>query len=90
VVTGTGKVLYPAAADEDYAMLLKVVSFTGDIARNLNAVRQTDPGDLTQGGVRLLGSRGLDGRADASLLRGRSVDGALVQGIVTSLQCGSR
>ena len=32
VVTGTGKVFYSAATDEDNAVLLKVVAFTGDVA----------------------------------------------------------
>ena len=39
VVTGTGEILDTAAADENDAVLLKVVAFAGDVARHFDAVR---------------------------------------------------
>ena len=38
VVSCTWQILYTAAADENYAMLLKVVTFTRDVACNLDTV----------------------------------------------------
>ena len=69
VVSGTGQILHPAAADQDDAMLLKVVAFAGNIARNLDAVGKTYSGDLPQSRIRLLGGSSLDSCADATLLR---------------------
>ena len=68
VVTDTGKILNTAASDEDNGVLLKVVTYAGDISRNLDAVGKTDSGDLTKSRVGLLGGRGLNSGADAALL----------------------
>ena len=48
VISGTGQVLYSSSADQHHAVLLKIVSFSGTIAGNLNAVGKTDSGDLSQ------------------------------------------
>ena len=69
VVTNAGEVLDTAAADHNNAMLLKVVADAGDIRGDFVAVCQAYTGDLTQRGVRLLGSGGTNCGADASLLR---------------------
>ena len=73
VVTDTGQVLDTAAADHNDGVLLQVVADTGDVSGNFVAVGQTDTGDLTQSGVRLLRGGGTDCGADASLL-GRRLD----------------
>src|SRR5438445_6139119 len=74
VVTHAGKVLDAAAADQDHAVLLKVMAFAGNIGQRLEAVGQTHLGDLAQRGVRLLRRRGVDAGTDGALLR------ALLQG----------
>src|SRR5579862_8041899 len=74
VIAHAGKVLDAAAADQDHAVLLQVVAFAGNISQRFEAVGQAHLGDLAQRGVRLLGRRGVDARADGALLR------ALLQG----------
>ena len=74
VVTDTGEVLDTATADHDDGVLLQGVAHAGDVSGDFVAVGQTHTGDLTQGGVGLLGGRGSHGGAHASLLgEGRSV-----------------
>ena len=51
MVTDTGKILNTAASDEDNGVLLKVVTYAGDISRTLDAVGKTDSGDLTKSRV---------------------------------------
>ena len=48
VVSRTGQVLDTAAADQDNAVLLKVVAFAGDVACHLDPVGKTYSGDLSQ------------------------------------------
>ena len=48
VVTDTGQILYPTAADEDDGVLLKVVAFPADIGDDLEAVGEPDFGDLAK------------------------------------------
>ena len=50
-------------------MLLEVVALAGDVSGDLDAVDETDTGDLTKSRVRLLGRGGEDAGADAALLR---------------------
>ena len=88
VVTDAGEVLDTAAADHDHRVLLQGVADTGDIGGDFVAVGQTHTGDLTQSGVGLLGGRGSDGGADASLLGRRQVGGLGLQGVQTELQSG--
>ena len=73
VVTDTRQVLDTTAADHDHRVLLKVMADTGDIRGNFIAVGQANTGDFSQSRVRLLGRRGTDRGADASLLRGAEV-----------------
>src|SRR5438105_12024674 len=53
VVPHTWKVLYPAATDQDDRMLLKIVALPGNVARDLEPVRQTHARHLAQRGIRL-------------------------------------
>lgn len=50
-------------------MLLQVVADTGDVAGTFDGVRQTDSGNFTKGGIRLLGRGRLHAQAHAALLR---------------------
>src|SRR5689334_12810699 len=74
LVADTGEVLHPAAANEHDGVLLKVVTDTRDVGRDLDAARQAHAGDLAEGGVRLLRGGGVDARADAAAL-GRALEG---------------
>jgi hypothetical protein len=86
VITSTGKVLDTAASDHDYAMLLKVVAFTGDIAGDLDSVGKTYTGDLPESRIRLLGGRCLYSGADTSLLRRSISCGLLLQRVEGSAE----
>ena len=68
VVTHTGQVLDTSASDQNGAVLLKVVTFAGNVDRTFLLVGKTNTCDLTHSGVRLLGrSRGY-GQTYAALL----------------------
>src|SRR6202162_2093365 len=69
VVTHAGQILDAAAADHDHGVLLKVMTFTRNVADHLEAGGQAHLGDLTKRRVRLLRGRGVDARANAALLR---------------------
>ena len=69
MVSGTRKVLDTSATDHDYAMLLKVVSLTRNVACHLDAVGKTHSGNLAKCGIRFLRCRGTYDRADTALLR---------------------
>src|SRR3954464_7077129 len=73
-VADTGEVLHPAAADEHDRVLLEVVADARDVGSDLDAARQAHTGDLAEGRVRLLGSRGVDAGADTASL-GRTLQG---------------
>jgi hypothetical protein len=66
-------------------MLLKVVSFTRDIAGHFNSVRKTNSGDLSQSRVRLLRGSRLHCGTYATLLRSGDVRCLLVKGVVALL-----
>src|SRR4026207_130780 len=55
VVPHTRQVLHTTATDEHNGMLLKVVTNTGDVCRDLHPVRQPDTRNFTQRRVRFLG-----------------------------------
>src|SRR5215213_8380705 len=74
LVADTGKVLHPAAADEDDRVLLEVVTDARDVGGDLDATGQAHTGDLAQGGVRLLRGGGVDAGADTASL-GRTLQG---------------
>jgi hypothetical protein len=48
VITNAGEVFDPAAADENNAVFLKVVTFAGDVAGNLKTACQTNSGNLSE------------------------------------------
>jgi len=68
-------------------MLLKVVTFAGDVAGNLDTVGKTYSGDLSQCGVRLLRGSGLHCCADTTLLRSGYIGLLLMKRVVTLLKC---
>jgi hypothetical protein len=68
VVTNAREILDPATTNEDDAVLLQVVAFTADIGDDLKTVGETNLGDLTQRGVRLLGGGGVDASANPATL----------------------
>ena len=78
VVTDTRKVLYTAAANHNYRVLLQVVTFTGDVSGNFHLVGQLYTSYLTKRRVRLLRSHGLNRSADTALLRSGQVGGLLL------------
>jgi hypothetical protein len=55
MITDPGQVFHPSPPDQDHGMFLEVMPDPRDIGGHLHAVRQTNPGDLSQGGIRLLG-----------------------------------
>src|SRR5215469_9228652 len=69
VIPHPRKILDAAAANQHNRVLLQIVPFAWDIARHLEAVRQTHPGYLAQRGVRLFRRGRVDARADPALLR---------------------
>ena len=48
VVSGTGKVLNTAASDQNNAVFLQIVSFTGNVACYFDSVGKTNSGDLSK------------------------------------------
>src|SRR5690554_3096242 len=77
VVTHTGQVLHTAAANEHDRVLLQVVAFTADVRNDFVAVGETNFGNLTQSGVRLLGGGGVHASAYTATLRAVLERGAL-------------
>src|SRR5690606_11861929 len=69
VVAHTGEVLDTTAADQDHAVLLKVVAFTTDVGRHLVPVGETNAAHLAEGGVRLLRGGGVHAGAHTTALR---------------------
>ncbi len=77
MVTYTGKVTNTSATDKNNRVLLKVMSYTGDIGSCFHSVCKSYSGNLTKSRVRLLRSYGSNLSANASLL-GRSLIGCLI------------
>jgi hypothetical protein len=69
MITYTGQVLNTAASDQNGAVLLKVVTFTGNVNRTFLLVRKTYTCNLTHSGVRLLRRSRGNGQTYAALLR---------------------
>ena len=90
MVSGTGKILNTAASDQNNAVLLQIVSFSGDIAGHFDSVGKTYSGDLSERGVRLFRGSSLNSCAYASLLRCGSIGGFLVKGVVSFLESRCR
>ena len=68
MVADPGEILDPAAANKNDGMFLQIMAFPTDVGGHFMAVGEPDTGDLAQGGIRLLGSGGIDARADTALL----------------------
>jgi len=57
-------VLYTTTADQNYRVLLEVVTFTGDVGSDFHAVRQADASDFTDS--RVWFTRSLGGNASTN------------------------
>jgi hypothetical protein len=75
VVTHARQILYPAAANEYAAVLLKVMTFARYINRAFLLICQPYPGNLSQCRVRLFGGGGRNTQADTALLWAAIEDG---------------
>ena len=69
VVTNARQVTNTAATNQNHAVLLKIVAFTGNVTSTFNLVRQTDTGDFPKSRVRLLGRGRFHAQAHTTLLR---------------------
>src|SRR5690606_7765559 len=69
VVANARKILDATATDQHHRVLLEVVSFTTDVADDLETVGQAYLGDLAQRRVRLLRRGRVNARAHAAPLR---------------------
>src|ERR1700754_1391581 len=69
VVAHARQILDAAAADHDHGVFLKVVALTRNVTDDFEAIGQAHLGHFTKRRVRLLRGRGVDARADATLLR---------------------
>ena len=68
MVAHAGKVFNPAAADKNGRVLLKVVTFAGNVNGTFLLVGKAHPGNLSYSRVRLFRSRGGNRKAHAALL----------------------
>lgn len=75
MVAYPGKVLYPAASQQYYGVLLKVMTNTRDVSGNFDIIGQAYPGNFPKCGVRLL-------------RRNRHYPGANSPFLWAGLQCG--
>lgn len=69
VIANTRKVFNPATADQYDRVLLKVMADAWDIGRNFETVREANAANLTESGVRLLRSRGVNAGTNTASLR---------------------
>jgi hypothetical protein len=69
MIANAGKIFYSSAANQYNRVLLKVMTFTGDICRYFDAVRQADTRYFPERGIRLLWSCCVHSRADTPFLR---------------------
>ena len=90
MVTNTRQVLDTTAADQNHGVLLQVMANTGDISGNFHTVGQTHTGDLTKGGVRLLGAGGTNSSANTALLGGGQAGSLVLQGVQGRMQSRSK
>jgi hypothetical protein len=84
VVSGTGQVLNTTTTDQNNAVLLQIVTFTGNVAGNFDSVGKTYSGDLSKSRVRLFRSCCLNSSTYTTLLGSRNVCCFLVKRVVTS------
>src|SRR5947207_3978516 len=69
VVAHAGKILHASAPNHHDRVLLKVVTDSGDVRRDFDAIGQANARDFSKSRVRLLRRRRVDARANAALLR---------------------
>ena len=86
VVSGTGQVLNTTTTDQNNAVLLQIVTFTGNVAGNFDSVGKTYSGDLSKSRVRLFRSCCLNSGTYTTLLGSRNVCCFLVKRVVTLLE----
>ena len=89
MITYTREILYTSASDEDNAVLLELVSDTGNVSGYLIAVGESYSGYLTHSGVRLLRSCCSYCCAYSSLLGSCYIGRSLLKGIETLQECRS-
>ena len=89
MVTYTREILNTSASDEDNAVLLELVSDSGNISCNFVTVGKSYSGYLTHSGVRLLRGRCSYCCADASLLGSGNICRSLLQSVETLQKCRS-
>src|SRR5207237_7925368 len=77
LVADAGEVADAAAAHEHDRVLLEVVADARDVGRDLDAGGQPHPGDLAQGGIRLLGRGRVDAGAHTTALGRAAQRGSL-------------
>ena len=86
MITYTGKVTDTAAADENYRVLLKVVTNTGNVCSCFHSVGKSYSGNLTKSRVRLLRCYGSNLGANASLLGRALVSCFVAKSVKASLK----
>jgi hypothetical protein len=69
MIPDPGKILNPAAPDQNHRMFLEIVADAGDIGGYFRSVRKPDTGHFTQRRIRLFGSNGHNPCTDPPLLR---------------------
>lgn len=74
VISDTDQVFDAASSEHDHRVFLQIMPDAGDISGHFHAVGEANPRDLSQGGVRLLGSGGGDFDADTALERRRVIN----------------
>ena len=77
VVTNAGEIAHAAAADQNGAVLVQVMTLAGNVHGTFLLVRQAYSRDLAERGVRLFGRRGGNGEAYTPLLRAGTHDRGL-------------
>src|ERR1700682_2033901 len=76
VIAHSREILNPATANQHDRVLLQIVADAGNVGCNLNSIGQSDAGNFTQGGVRLLRSLRIDAGANPTFLRTSLQSGA--------------
>src|SRR5690606_17087336 len=91
VITNTRQILHTSATNEHDGVFLQLVTFTRNVRCDFDAIAQTNTGDLTQRGVRLLGGHGTDNGTNAAFLRRALIlaEPALLEAVQGELQSRS-
>jgi hypothetical protein len=84
VIANAGEILDAAATDQHDGVFLEVVAFAGDVGGDFDAIGEAHAGDLTESGIRLLGSGRVDTSANSATLRAgleRRTGGLITNGL---------